>query len=117
MATVAFVSDDNHGGTWPGIVTGDTVTQTRITRNGRYNLTFADTFAGGTVASLLLGPTTAPTKKISFVDGSGVVTEWTTTAAIGPIVIGPLAAGTYVKAYVASGAADSVSVTLAYAGE
>ena len=116
MATVAFAPDENHGGTWTGIVTGDTVTETRVTRNGYYNLTVSGTFAGGTVAKLLVGPTTGPTKSLPT-DNTGAGTEWSTTAATCTFLIGPLAAGTYVKPSVASGSADAVTFTLAYAGE
>lgn len=102
---------------WTGIVTGDTVVEDVIHLEGKYNLTISGTFAGGTVAKLLMGPETGPTKSLSLVDSAGTVTEWSTTAAIGPIVIGPIAAGMYVKPSVASGSADSVTFTLAYAGE
>jgi hypothetical protein len=101
---------------WTGIVTGDTVTEAQFAAQGRYNLTISGTFAGGTVAKLLVGPTTGPTKSLPT-DNTGAGTEWSTTAVTCTFVIGPLAAGTYVKPSVASGASDSVTFTLAYAGE
>lgn len=108
--------DVNAGIVWSGIVTGDTVTESNIPKRGQYTLTISGTFAGGTVAKLLLGPTTGPTKSISLVDSAGVVTEWSTLATIGPIIIGPIPEGMFVKPSVASGSADSVTFTLAWAG-
>lgn len=116
MATVArdLVFSEHKLYRWTGIVTGDTVTEDVIHLEGKYNLTISGTFAGGTVAKLLMGPETGPTKSITT-DSAG--TEFSTTAALGTLVIGPIAAGTYVKPSVASGSGDSVTFTLAYAGE
>lgn len=119
MATVEnknnLTSDDKNL-IWEGIVTGDTVTEDVLKFTGFYNLTVSGTFAGGTVAKLLVGPTTGPTKSLPT-DNTGAGTEWSTTAATCTFLIGPLAAGTYVKPSVASGSADAVTFTLAYAGE
>jgi hypothetical protein len=110
--------DVNAGIVWSGIVTGDTVTEANIPKRGRYALTISGTFAGGTVAKLLMGPVTGPTKSIQFFDtATATPIEVSFTAAMGPIIIGPIPEGMFVKPSVASGAADSVTFTLAYAGE
>ncbi len=116
MATVAnkFMNTGNKTEyQWDGIVTGDTVTEDKLSLSGQYRLHVYGTFNGGTTAKFLVGSSTGPTKSIST-DATG--TEWSVTAAGASFVV-DLAAGDYVKPSVASGSADAVTFNLRYIGE
>lgn len=113
MATVAFVDNYNHGGSWSAVSTGDTATPHKVTKSGFYAFATDGTYAGGSTAKLLYGPTSSPTKSVST-DATG--TEWSATSIIGVVIVW-LAEGFYVQPSVTGGAADDINFYLAYAGD
>ena len=109
MATITRTYEVGTGAiVWAGIATGDTVNESKIPA-GTYVGEVKGTFNGGTSVTLLFSPKTGPTTAIKqFPTDSSPITI---TAASGAFQFGPTCAG-YFKPAVASGSADSITVTL-----
>lgn len=104
MATVAATKGGNGSLTWSGVVTGDTLTEAKIT-GGYYNLEIKGTW-GGATAKMLYSLATGPT--VGMIDGT---TEFTATSDTGVRLVGPIAEG-YVKPSISGGSANSLTYIL-----
>lgn len=116
MATVSNKfsgTGNNQEFVWSPVATGDTVVEDTIKIPGKYSFAVGGTFANGSTAKLLVGPSSGPTKSIST-DAAG--TEWTSTAVTSCFLVGPFAAGTVIKPSNTGGSADGVSFYLRYIG-